>query len=114
MVTNASATKSKVFNTPIGTFDYTYLSHYRYAVGIDQKENEAGRFLVATPEKALADLIHFKSRKLEGKDLLTDLLEARRIDEDLLKNLDKKHLFEIGDQYRSKAVTNLINVLGML
>jgi len=114
VVTSASATKSKIFNTPVGTFDYTYLSHHRYAIGIDQKENAAGRFLIATPEKALADLIHLKSRKLEGNDLLVDLIEARRMDEDLLKNLSKKHLLEIADNYRSKAVMNLIHVLGML
>lgn len=114
VVTSASAAKSKVFNTPIGTFDYISLSHHRYAIGIDQKENEAGRFLIATPEKALADLIHLKSKKLEGKDLIVDLIEARRMDEDHLKNLDKKHLHEIAENYRSKAVMNLVNVLGML
>lgn len=114
VVTSASATKSKQFNTPIGTFDYIYLSHHRYAIGIDQKENNDGRFLIATPEKALADLIHLKSKKLERNDLLTDLIEARRMDEDLLKKLDKKQLVEIADQYRSKAVMNLIHVLGML
>lgn len=114
VVTCATATKSKIYTTPIGTFDYTSLSHYRYAIGIDQKENEAGRFLIATPEKALADLIHLKSKKLEGKELLADLIEARRIDQDILKNLSKSHLMEIADNYRSKAVLNLIHVLGML
>src|ERR1700691_4807752 len=45
VVTSASATKPKIYNTPVGTFDYTYLSHHRYAIGIDQQENGAGRFL---------------------------------------------------------------------
>lgn len=114
MVTSASAARSKVFTTPVGTFDYISLSHHRYAIGIDQKENAAGRFLIATPEKALADLIHLKSQKLEGKDLLVDLIEARRMDEDQLKSLDKKHLLDIADKYRSRAVFNLANIIGML
>jgi predicted transcriptional regulator of viral defense system len=114
VVTSASSIRSKTYNTPVGTFDYTYLSHHRYAVGIDQKENEAGRFLIATPEKALADLIHFKSKRLTVNDLLIDLIEARRIDEDHLRNLNRKHLREIGENYRSKAVMNLIKALGML
>ena len=114
VVTSASTTKSKVFNTPVGVFDYFYLSHHRYAIGIDQKENSSGRFLIATPEKALADLVHLKSRNLERSDLLVDLIEARRIDEDDLRNLDKKLLSEIADSYHSKAVTNLINALGLL
>lgn len=114
VVTSASSTRAKVFTTPVATFDYIYLNHSRYSIGIDQKENAAGRFLIATPEKALADLVHLKSKKLEARDLLVDLIEARRIDVDLLKNLNKKFLLEIADGYRSKAVTNLINVLGML
>lgn len=114
VVTSASATKSKIFQTPVGTFDYIYLSHPRYSIGIDQKENGAGRFLIATPEKALADLIHFKSRELVGKDMLDDLLESRRMDENLLKKLNKQHLLEIAERYRSKAIMNLIHVLGIL
>jgi predicted transcriptional regulator of viral defense system len=114
VVTSASTSKSKNFTTAIGTFEYIYLSHERYAIGIDQKENIAGRFLIATPEKALADLVHLKSKKLQGKDLLVDLIEARRMDETILKNLNKKQLIEIADAYRSHAVMNLIHVLGML
>lgn len=114
VVTSASAGKSKSFSTPVGTFDYIHLSHHRYAIGIDQKETTAGRFLIATPEKALADLVHTKSKGLQGSDLLIDLIEARRIDEDLLKNLNKKHLLEIANSYRSRSVINLINILGLL
>lgn len=114
VVTSASVGKSKFFNTAVGTFEYTCLSHKRYAIGIDQKENSAARFLIATPEKALADLIHMKSKNLNSKDLLVDLIEGRRIEEETLKNLNKKHLIEIADNYRSKAVNNLVEVLGLL
>lgn len=114
VVTSVSTNKSKTFDTPIATFDYTYLSQSHYSVGIDQRENAIGKFLIATPEKALADLIHLKSKNLKGHDLLVDLIEARRIDENLLRNLNKEHLIEIAKHYQSKSVTNLINVLGIL
>lgn len=114
VVTSTSATRTKSYSTPVGTFDYQFLNHRRYAIGIDQQENSAGRFLIATPEKALVDLLHQKSPQLEGKDLLDDLLEARRIDESVLKQLDKKHLGEIADQYGSKVVVSLLNLLGRL
>lgn len=114
VVTSVCIGKSTMFPTQVGSFFYVYLSHHRYAIGIDQKENAAGRFLIATPEKALADLVHFKSKKLEGMDLLSDLMEFRRIPEDLLRSLNKKHLLEIAESYRSKAVINLVNVLGVL
>lgn len=114
VVSSASASKSKVFNTPVGVFEYIHLNHHRYSMGIDQKETSAGRFLIATPEKALADLIHLKSKNLTGKDLLADLLEARRMDEDQLKSLNRKVLFEIAENYRSKTVASLAQVIGTL
>ena len=114
VVTSTCVGQSQTFKTPVATFDYTHLSHHRYAIGIDQKETAAGGFLIATPEKALADLVHLKSKKLEGEDLLVDLVEARRMDEDDLKQLDKKLLLEISNSYRSQSVKNLVNVLGML
>lgn len=114
VATSASATKSKNFKTPLGTFTYTYLSHPRFAIGIDQKENGAGRFLIATPEKALVDLIHLKSKNLEPKDLLVDLIEGRRIEEEVLKSLNKLHLLDIAEAYRSRTIKNLITALGLL
>ncbi|HAB99628.1 MAG TPA: hypothetical protein DCE71_07400 [Parachlamydiales bacterium] len=115
VITSTSATKSRSYTTPLGTFDYHYLNHQRYTVGMDQQKNFAGNFLIATPEKALADLIHFKSKNLESsKDMLIDLIEARRIEESLLKSLNKDHLLEIAERYRSEPVTQLINALGLL
>lgn len=114
VVTSAVATRSKNYQTPLGVFEYTFLGHSRYTVGIDQKENLAGKFLIATPEKALADLVHRKSKNLSSKDMLVDLLEGRRMDEDRLKNLNKKHLSEIAECYRSQSVTNLMNAIGFL
>jgi hypothetical protein len=114
VITSASSARSKIFKTPLGTFDYTYLGHRRFAIGIDQKENSAGRFLIATPEKALVDLVHLKTNNLQPKDLLIDLIEGRRIEEYVLKNLNKSHLLEIGENYRSRTVNNLIHALGIL
>ena len=114
VVTSASAIKSVNYKTPLGTFEYSYLSHDRYAIGIDQKENASGNFLIATPEKALADLVHKKSSHLSSKDLIIDLIEGRRMNEAALKNLDKHHLAEIASSYRSKTVQNLSNAIGLL
>jgi predicted transcriptional regulator of viral defense system len=114
VVTSATISKSVSFKTPLATFDYIYLGLSRYIVGIDQASNQAGNFLIATPEKALADLVHLKSKNLNENELLTDLIEARRIEENYLKNLNKQHLLEIAESYRSKAVTTLTHALGLL
>ncbi len=114
VVTSISSIKSVSFQTPLGTFDYHYLSHPRYVVGIDQSQNEEGNFLIAAPEKALADLVYIKCKGLGPKELLVDLCEARRIDEDSLRQLDKRLLLEISECYRSKPVTTLVQTLGLL
>jgi len=114
VVTSSCAIQSKRYTTALGTFEYSFLSHARYAIGITQKENSAGNFLIATPEKALADLVHKKSKRLSSNDLLVDLIEARRINEEVLKNLDKSHLAEIAENYRSTAVHTLLNAIGRI
>lgn len=114
VVSSACAAKSKSFKTPLGTFDYFYLNHERYAVGIQQEKNQSGHFLIATPEKALADLIHQKSRHLIAQDLLTDLIEARRMDPHHLKNLSLPHLVEIAERYHSPTVHQLMKALKQL
>ena len=114
VVTSASTARSKSFKNIVGVFDYTYLNHCRYAIGIDQGENSGGRFLIATPEKALADLVHKKSKKLTPKELIVDLIDGRRIDAEQLKNLNKQHLQDIAMSYSSQAVTNLIHAVGLL
>jgi len=114
VVTSATTTQPREYRTPLGTFTYAHLSHHRYAIGITQAKNSLGNYLIATPEKALADVIHMKSKHLNEKDLLVDLIEARRIDEDVLKGLDKKHLLEISESYRSKTVRTLVNAIGLL
>ncbi|MBS0634680.1 MAG: hypothetical protein JSR37_04385 [Verrucomicrobia bacterium] len=114
VMTSACFIKSKSYTTPLGTFEYNFLGHRRYTTGITQKNSAGGNFLIATPEKALADLVHKKSRHLGSKDLLIDLVEGRRIDEEDLKNLDKSHLTEIAENYRSTAVNNLLNAIGRI
>lgn len=114
VVTSACYNKSASFQTPLATFDYTYLSLARYVEGIDMLTNEAGNYLMATPEKALADLVCKKCQHLNSKELLTDLLEGRRMEQENLKQLDKHRLQTIAENYRSKAVTNLVHAIGLL
>ncbi len=114
-MTSVSLGKSKIFETPLGIFDYHGLSKARYAIGIDQKETSAGKFLIATAEKALSDLVHCKSSGLKStKDLLVDLIEARRMEENVLKGLNKKMLKAISVAYRSRALGQLVEALNLL
>lgn len=48
---------SRDFNTPIGRFEYTYIPREAFSVGLSSIKQEGYAFVIATPEKALCDLI---------------------------------------------------------
>lgn len=107
-VSSITTNETKSFKTSLCWFFYEFLEPYRFNIGITHIQNSIGGFLMATPEKALADLIHLRSNDLDVNELVVDLLEGRRIDESDLEKLNKNHLLEIEKQYQSQAVTNLV------
>ncbi|MBM3207781.1 MAG: hypothetical protein FJZ57_04155 [Chlamydiae bacterium] len=113
-ITSVSLIRSKNFKTRIGEFYYQQLSLPKFSIGQSLGTNAIGNFLIASPEKALADLVYFKSKNLKAEELLVDLVEGRRIDLEKLKNLDKSHLLEIKTAYKSQSVNALVEVLGLL
>lgn len=48
---------SRDFDTPIGRFEYTYISKDAFSVGLTSIKGKDYAFVIATPEKALCDLI---------------------------------------------------------
>ncbi len=48
---------SRDFDTPIGRFEYTYISKDAFSVGLSSIRKNEYAFVIATPEKALCDLI---------------------------------------------------------
>ncbi len=112
--TSMTLNPRKNFRTAIGTFSYRHLSQERYTVGVSHKENQLGGFFLATPEKALADHVFQLCQGMTREELLTDLLESKRIEEDSLKTLDKKALWHIADAYHSKIVSTLAEAISSL
>lgn len=70
--------------------------------------------LVTTPEKALADHVFQLCQGLNHRELLTDLLESKRIELEDLKNLDKTLLIKISHAYHSKIIKILAEVISHL
>ena len=116
VITSVTVGSNKEFTTPIGTFSYHHLSKSRYSIGIDHKEIEGqiGGFLIATPEKALVDWVFCTSKDMNEKELLQDLLEGRRIEEESLQSLDKEMLSKISQKYKSEIVRKLHNIIRKL
>lgn len=48
---------SRTFNTPLGRFDYKTVERDAFSVGVSIARGEGVSFLIATPERALCDLI---------------------------------------------------------
>lgn len=112
-VTSMSLGKNKEFHTPIGRFVYHALAANSYSIGITQMQipNFIGGFFMATPEKALADLVYVTCKGLNKDQLKQELLESKRIDEEVLRQLNKNLLVEISQSYQAKSVNHLTNLI---
>lgn len=53
---------SRNFETPIGNYDYKYISREAFAIGVRSVHKGEYAFLIASPEKALCDLIANSSK----------------------------------------------------
>lgn len=82
-VQSVTTKRAKQFNTPLGTFNYRAVPENYFSIGIQQKESESKSvFLIASPEKALCDLILLNSglRIQSVKAMKVYLEENMRID----------------------------------
>jgi predicted transcriptional regulator of viral defense system len=53
---------SRVFENSLGRFTYTGVDRDYFSIGLRHEETEDGSFIIATPEKALCDLICYTPR----------------------------------------------------
>lgn len=105
---------AKEFNTPVGNFCYYHISREAYPIGITQIKERNGVYIMATPEKALCDLI----ANLPGinlryrKEALEFLEENLRFDMDRFNQLNP----EIFSEYakKGKKSTSILTILKLL
>lgn len=113
--TQAVTTKhSREFENKLGLFLYQNCSDEYFHIGIRIQQYQGVNCLIATPEKALCDLINFsKGVNLRFiKDVKLYLEEDIRFDTDKLKTLDIKLLKECAEQSRrKKSIENLIKYI---
>jgi len=116
-VTSVTCGRSRTFDTPVGRFAYRRIPMEVYPVGVDRTETGDGRaYLIATPEKALADALVADRRGTFGsrRELAAYLAESWRIDDGRLKELDRDLLLELADGYRSRKVRLLAGLVGRM
>ncbi len=88
--TSVTTKVSRSYTNKLGTFTYTHCNAECYYIGIVQQHYNDSTFLIATPEKALCDLIGAtKGLNLRYKNETYQWLEEDiRFDMDSLKDLD--------------------------
>lgn len=82
---------SRNYLTPVGSYDYKYISRKAFSIGVRSMNKGDYAFLIASPEKALCDLIANSSKVILRymKDVEIYLAEDIRMDMDEFYKLDK-------------------------
>lgn len=116
-VTSVTCGRSRTFATPVGTFSYRMIPLEAFRTGMDRVELDDGRsFLVAIPEKALADrIVADRGTGISTqKELHEYLLSSLRIDPAGLRELDPVRVAEIARAYCSRRVKLLADLISRL
>jgi hypothetical protein len=115
-VTSVTTGSSRTFTTPFGIFSYRSLSERRYATGVLLHQGENESFLLASPEKALADKV-WNDKRFSGSTVAAYedyLAHDLRVDLDRLRLLDGERLEDIRAAYSSRKIDRLIRYVQTL
>jgi predicted transcriptional regulator of viral defense system len=116
-VTSVTCGRSRTFDSPVGTFSYRMITMEAFRTGMDRVELDDGRsFLIAIPEKALADrIVADRGAGISTQKELHDYLQSSlRIDPAGLSQLNPDKLAEIAQHYRSRRVKLLADLVTRL
>ncbi len=105
---------SRKFENPLGIFDYTYVNRDYFPIGISQEQTQESSFIIASPEKALCDLvISTAGVNLRYVSQAREFLEEDlRFEMDAFWNLDKNIFIQCAKAgKKSKSIETIVNLL---
>ena len=106
-ITSATPKRNRDFETHLGRFSYRHLPLECYSFGWTRESLADGSgFLIATPEKALLDMLYRSGAVRSIKALEARLFEDFRVDSDVFRTLDA-HRFS---EYVSRMPGNSLRV----
>ena len=94
--------KNRKFHTPLGNFYYYYLPPDVYPYGIIREEENKQSYLIATPEKALLDMLYKVRGVTTLKNLNSLILDDWRMDRDEIIKMDRESILFIAPLYKKK------------
>ena len=102
------------FQTPVGYYDYKHISKEAFPIGVRSMYKDNYAFLIASPEKALSDLIANSSKVILRymKDVEAYLEQDIRMDMDEFYNMDA-NIFEeyINVGKKADSISTLLKFL---
>ncbi|WP_288317884.1 type IV toxin-antitoxin system AbiEi family antitoxin domain-containing protein [Xylanibacter caecicola] len=105
---------AKDFSTPIGTFSYLHISRESYPIGLVQIREGNAHYIMASPEKALCDLI----ANMRGVNLRYKKEALIFLEEDLRFDMERFHKLNPGifEQYaihgkKAESINTVIKLL---
>lgn len=96
------------YKNSVGTFNYIHVPARYYSIGVTMKEEADATFMIATPEKALCDLMIFTPNlNLRFQTSMREYLEEDiRFDMDELLNMNLSIIEECAEVSRKKTMLN--------
>ena len=113
-LTSVTPNRPRRFSTPVGLFIYRQIPARAYEEGVVRVEEEHGQaFLIASPEKALADkIVSVRGARIASVMQMSRLLEEDlRIDVAALRPLSAQRIGEFAVRYRSLKLRHLGGLL---
>lgn len=108
---------TRSFENQLGYFTYRQVSPTYYPIGITSSSMDGATFQIATPEKALCDLIladtHIPAASMRGLHIYLE--EDIRFDMDQLKEFDTNIISACAEQgMKQSTLLNLIKIINQL
>ena len=111
LIISMTMKRKKLFETPVGRFSYLYCPKKVFNIGIKLEDTgDQKKILIASPEKALCDIVATQTH-ISAKKEMKEFLELMRLDYSVNKNLDLSLLEEIKTGYRRQSINLLFNYL---
>jgi len=111
LIISMTTKRKKLFETPVGQFSYLYCNKQVFNLGI-RLEHAGGqkKILIASPEKALSDIIAAQP-PISSEEDMKEFLELMRLDFSVTKEFNLPLLEKIEAGYKKKNIKLLLNCL---
>ncbi len=105
-VTSVTVGRSRKFATPVGLFTYRMIPMAAFQTGVNQLDATDGRsFLIAIPEKALADKLRADRASIRSQNALQSwLFDELRIEPTTIQAMNPDRLETYARSYRSRKI----------